>query len=193
MVTFEDSIINLIISGGIGVVPTDTLYGLVASANNEQAVKRLYSLKNREKKPGTLIASSIEQLVDLGLKKRYLTAVAQYWPNSISVVIPTDSRLEYLHQGQKSLAVRLPADVNLIDLLNKTGPLITTSANLPGEEPSTNISEAKKYYGDKVDFYVDGGRLNVVPSTVIRVIDDAIEILRQGKVKINEKGEIIKK
>ncbi len=184
----NDELALKINSGEIGVLPTDTVYGLVAQAKNEQAVKRLYSLKNREGKPGTIIASSIEQLVQLGLKKRYLQAVNQYWPGAISVVIPTDRTLRYLHLGKFSLAVRIPKNNKLTELLLKTGPLLTTSANLPGKIPSTTISQAKKYFGNKVDFYIDGGKIDGQASTVLRIIDDAVEVLREGAVKINEEN-----
>ena len=143
-----------ILNGGVGVLPTDTLYGLVAKANNADAVSRLYKLKDRENKPGTVIAQNIDQLVELGLKRRYLQAVNKYWPGSVSVVIPTGPNLPYLHQGKFSLAVRIPNDPNLTKLLSVTGPLLTTSANAPGKPPATNIDEAKQYFGNKVDFWI---------------------------------------
>lgn len=112
-----------------GVIPTDTVYGVVARAADKVAVARLYELKRREHKPGTLIAASIDQLVELGVKRRYLQPVAQFWPGAVSVVIPCGPDLEYLHQGVQSLAMRIPDDEQLRSLLEKTGPLITSSAN----------------------------------------------------------------
>jgi tRNA threonylcarbamoyl adenosine modification protein (Sua5/YciO/YrdC/YwlC family) len=176
--------------GVIGVIPTDTIYGVVARADDEAAVERLYKLKRRENKPGTLIAANIEQLESLGLKRRYLTAVEQYWPGAISVIIPcADPALAYLHRGKMSLAVRLPDDKDLRELLMQTGPLATSSANQPGEPPANTIEEAKKYFADHVDFYADGGDLSAnQSSTIIRIVDDAIEIIREGAVKISESG-----
>jgi len=172
--------------GVVGVLPTDTLYGLVCRASDKEAVQRLYLLKKREGKPGTVVAASTEQLATLGVKARYLKAVEQFWPNAISVIVPC-SGLEYLHLGLFSLAVRIPRDPALVTLLEKTGPLLTTSANMPGEPQAANIQEAQAYFGDTVDFYVDGGDLsNRQPSTLIRIVDDAIEVLRPGAVTINE-------
>jgi len=189
----DKKLFGLIVDGAVGVLPTDTVYGLACSAANENAVTRLYSLKNREQKPGTIIAASIEQLVDLGIKARYLKAVEQFWPNPISIIIPTGLDLGYLHQGKMSLAIRIPSDKPLVDLLERTGPLLTSSANHPGEPEATTIEEAKAYFGESIDFYVDGGDLSGrKPSTVIRIIDDAVEVLRQGAVKVNEKGELEK-
>lgn len=172
----------------VGVIPTDTVYGLAARAGDTGAVTRLYRLKQRENKPGTLIAANIDQLVDLGIKRRYLQPVEAYWPGPISVVIPTsDPALEYLHQGKGSLAVRIPDDKELCGLLTHTGPLLTSSANQPGEPPANTIAEAKTYFGDTVNFYGDGGDLSArQPSTIIRIVDDAIEVLRQGAIEIKE-------
>jgi L-threonylcarbamoyladenylate synthase len=172
----------------IGIIPTDTVYGVVARAADHEAVSRLYKLKSREHKPGTLIAAGIDQLVELGLKRRYLTAVQQFWPGAVSVIIPAaDPALSYLHQGKMTLAVRLPADKKLQRLLKQTGPLLTSSANPPGEPTATTIDQAKQYFGDQVDFYIDGDDLSDrQPSTLIRIIDDAIEVLRPGAVKIKE-------
>lgn len=179
--------------GTIGVIPTDTVYGVVVRAADPEAVARLYALKHREGKPGTVVAASLEQLEELGLKHRYLKAVEQYWPGALSVIIPcADPALAYLHQGKMSLAVRIPAKKELQDLLALTGPLLTSSANHPAEPPATTTTEAKKYFGDEVDLYFDGGDLSDhKPSTIIRIVDDAIEIIREGAVKIDEEGHTL--
>lgn len=186
----DQALVDLIKNGAMGIIPTDTVYGLVCSAANEQAVSRLYSLKSRESKPGTVIAASVEQLVNLGMKARYLKPVEMYWPNPISVIIP-NYELKYIHVGLGGIAVRLPDDKKLRILLEKVGPLLTSSANQPGEAEATTIKEAQDYFGADVDFYIDGGDLSDRrPSTLIRVVDDAVEVLRQGAVKIKEDGTI---
>jgi L-threonylcarbamoyladenylate synthase len=89
------------------------------------------------------------------------------------------------------LAVRIPPDKDVISLLQRTGPLLTTSANLPGEKVAETVTEAMEYFGDQVDFYVDGGDMSGrPPSTVIRIIDDAVDVLREGAVKIDQNGQI---
>jgi L-threonylcarbamoyladenylate synthase len=175
--------------GVIGVVPTDTVYGVVARAADKSAVERLYALKKRDAKPGTLVAANIDQLVELGIPRRYLTAVEQFWPGAVSVVIPCGDNLAYLHHGLYSLAVRIPDNENFRELLNETGALLTSSANHPSKPPANTVDEAKEYFGGEVDFYIDGGDLSGhKPSTVIRIVDDAIEILRAGAVHIDESG-----
>lgn len=183
----DPAIIRQLLSGAVGIVPCDTVYGVVCQAADQAAVQRLYKLKHREHKPGTLIAADIEQLVQLGLKKRYLTPVEQYWPGAVSVVIPCGHELEYLHQGLQSLAVRIPAGSELQKLLRATGPLLTSSANLSGQPPAATIRRAQEYFGDQVDFYVDGGDISGrLPSTIVRVVDDALEVLRVGAVIIED-------
>lgn len=178
--------------GSVGVMPTDTLYGLVARAADTSAVARLYELKKRDQKPGTVIAADIDQFVDLGIPRRYMVPVADYWPNPISIVIPTTPDLSYIDLGKFSLAIRVPANDALQKILIQTGPLLTSSANYPGEIPAQTVAEAKGYFGDQVDFYVDGGKIDGQASTVIRIVDDAVEILREGAIKISESGEIQK-
>jgi L-threonylcarbamoyladenylate synthase len=177
---------KILLDGSIGVIPTDTVYGLVARAGDKAAVRRLYELKKRDSKPGTLIAASVEQLEELGLKHRYLKAVEQFWPGAVSVIVPVSNpELSYLHQGKFSLAVRVPDDSELNKLLKETGPLLTSSANDPGKPTAETLDQAKDYFGDKVDFYE--GNVNLSgrqPSTIIRILDDAVEVVRSGAVKV---------
>jgi L-threonylcarbamoyladenylate synthase len=191
--TSDPELVEMIKNGAVGVLLTDTVYGLVCRAADEAAATRLYALKHREHKPGTIIAAKLQQLIDLGIRGRYLKPVESYWPNPLSVVIPCDDQTTYLHQGRHSLAVRIPAVVGLRDFVSKTGALLTSSANTPGEPTATNLAEAQAYFGAQVDFYVDSGQApSPVPSTVIRVVDDAVEVLRQGTMIINENGSIQK-
>lgn len=189
----QDVAQKLQVAGTVGVIPTDTVYGIVARAADEAAVTRLYAVKMRENKPGPLVAASINQLVELGIPRRYLKAVEQFWPGAVSVVIPCGDDLHYLHQGVGSLAVRIPDNEPLLALLRETGPLLASSANQPGQPPANTMEEAKAYFGDEVDLYVDGGDLSSnKPSTVLRVVDDTIEVLRPGAVTINKNGAVEK-
>ncbi len=188
----DSKLIDLLKQGGVGVLPTDTVYGLVCRASDQMAVQRLYSLKERENKPGTVIAANIDQLIELGVKARYLKAVEHFWPNPISIEIPQEMNLNYLHQGTFRQAFRIPKNNPVVALLKQIGPLLTSSANLPGEKPANNIDEAHAYFGSQVDFYVDGGDLSGrLPSTLIRIVDDAVEVLREGAVRVEESGKIM--
>jgi len=192
LIVSTDKAVRLLQGGKVGIMATDTVYGIVCLASDEAAVNRLYKIKHREHKPGTIIAANSQQLIDLGVKARYIRAVEQFWPGAVSVKIPLDPKLEYLQQGVGDGAFRVVADETVRATLEQTGPLNTTSANMPGEPTARNIKEAMDCFGDTVDFYVDGGNLtDRPPSTVIRIIDDAIEVVREGAVKISDSGRII--
>jgi len=177
---------GLLKSGRVGVIPTDTIYGLASLAGNKEGVTRLYSLKKRYQKLVTFIAADIEQLLTLGLVEEALRSVAHLWPNSISVVVPTHEGWEHLDLGKRSLAVRIPKEDALLELLAATGPLATSSANLFDQPPANTLEEAIAYFGDRVDFYVEGGDLSGrPPSTIAKFADGVLEILREGAVKID--------
>lgn len=181
----KDEAIEILLNGGLGVLPTDTLYGVVARATDKQAVQKLYALKSRDHKPGTVIAGSVAQLIELGISEDHLRRVAKWWPGPLSVETPLGPELSYLHQDTGRQGFRVVADKWVQSILEKTGPLLTSSANLPGEAPSTTIEEAYNYFDGLVDFYVDGGDLaGRAPSTIARLTYKGIEIIRQGAVII---------
>jgi tRNA threonylcarbamoyl adenosine modification protein (Sua5/YciO/YrdC/YwlC family) len=185
----------LYVTGAVGVIPTDTIYGLSASAHSPEAVDKLYKLKQREQKPGTVIAASVQQLRELGVAREYLDATAHLWPNPLSIELPVGVSLDYLGQGTGHCAFRVVADEEVRALLEQTGPLLTSSANHPGKSGANNIAEALAYFSDQVDFYVDGGeRTGRPPSTVVRLrlpVDGTLDIIRVGAVTVTEKGEIV--
>lgn len=188
--SMDKHLCDLLMYGAIGVLPTDTLYGLVCRAADERAVQKLYALKHREAKPGTIIVASAEQLIELGLNAPDLDRAAAYWPGPISVLIPaTEPKLAYLTQGLPELACRIvAAPPELIELLQTTGPLLTSSANQPGEPPAATIDEARQYFSDSVDFYIGGGdKSTAEPSTLIRPNANQPEILRHGAGTIEPK------
>jgi tRNA threonylcarbamoyl adenosine modification protein (Sua5/YciO/YrdC/YwlC family) len=191
----DPQLASLYAGGAVGVIPTDTIYGLSASAHIPEAVDRLYALKQREQKPGTVIAASVEQLRELGLAPEDLNALQHLWPNPLSIELPTPEKLRYLSQGTGHCAFRVVADPEVRALLELTGPLVTSSANHPGKPAANNIAEALVYFSNKVDLYVDGGeRIGRPPSTVARLklpVDGTLEIVRMGAVNITEKGEIL--
>lgn len=181
----DEQATQILLNGGVGVMPTDTLYGLVARAADPAAVARMYALKQREHKPGTVIAASIAQLVSLGVEEHYLRRVGQWWPGSLSVETPLGGALSYLHQQTGRQGFRVVADERVRRILEVTGPLVTSSANQPGHDPADTVQDAFDYFGDDVDFYVDGGdRSGRPPSTIARITDAGIEIIRQGAVVI---------
>ncbi len=185
------NIVSVLLRGGLVVIPTDTLSGVVASARNQKAVARLYRLRRKAKgKPFIILVSSVSELADFGVtlsafEKEMLKEV---WPGKISGVFPCPHRkFSYLHLGTQSLAFRFPRTPKLIALLKKTGPLLAPSANPEGKPPATTLAEAKSYFGSAVDFYVNAGKKKAgKPSTLISFQNGQVQILREGAVAVKK-------
>jgi L-threonylcarbamoyladenylate synthase len=183
---FDDNIIRLLKNGGVGLLPTDTIYGLSCRALDEHAVKRLRKIKSRDKsKPFIILISEIRQLNDLGIITTDAAPVLRYWPGKLTLICDAQKSPLWLHMGTHTLAVRQPDYEELRQLISQVGPIISTSANLKGGAPAVNINEAKKYFSDKLDFYVDAGRLGSEPSTIVKASFAGFEVIRPGAVKID--------
>lgn len=183
----DKKIIKLIKNHEIGVLPTDTLFGLVGSAFSKKAVEKIYQLKERNpKSPCIILISSIKDLEKFNIKldKNSKIFLRKNWPGKISVALSCpDKKLQYLHRGTKFLAFRFPNKKELINLIKKTGPLVAPSANPENKKPASSITEAKKYFGDEADFYVPG-KANAIHSTLVKIEKGEIIILREGAAKV---------
>lgn len=181
-------IVELLKKGKIGVMPTDTIYGIVGSALNPKAVEEIYTLRKRDSsKPLIVLISSLNDLkkFDIKLTQEQKSFLQKIWPNPISVILPcAPEKFAYLHRGKKSLAFRVPKNEMLLKILREVGPLVAPSANLEKEKPAETIEQARKYFGKKISFYVDGGKLKSKPSTIIRLYEDGTQIvLREGSFR----------
>lgn len=182
--------------GGIAVIPTDTIYGIVGRASIRKAVVRLYALRRKTparheggaKKPFIVLIDSLTRLQNFGIRltpiqKLFLKKI---WPGKVSVVLPCPSKkFSYLHLGTNTLAFRLPKSKSLQTILKKTGPLVAPSANPEGRKPAQTIAEAKKYFGGKVDVYTGSRKkFSGKPSTLISLLNDKPVVIREGVVKV---------
>lgn len=178
-----DDLAQAIKAGGVGVIPTDTLYGLVGSALLPDAVERIYELKRRDQtKPFIVLIADVGDVEQFGivLSDELRTALADYWPGAYSIILPTlDEQFEYLHRGSDQIAFRLPDNETLVELLRETGPLVAPSANTEGMPPATNVAEARNYFGTSVDFYVEGEELSGRASTIIEITPDGTRVVRE--------------
>jgi L-threonylcarbamoyladenylate synthase len=180
----NENLIDVLKRGGVAVIPTDTLYGVVGSALNKATVERIYNLKSRTlKKPCIILIGDISQLENfyIILSEEQKNKIKEFWPGPVSIILdcPSDS-LSYLHRDTKTLAFRFPIKNILRELLLEVGPLVAPSANPEGLPTAGDISKAKEYFGNAVDLYIDGGKIVGKASKLIKLQKDgAITIIRE--------------
>ena len=167
-------------------MPSDTIYGLSCAALDASAVQRIYELKGRSyHKPLIVLLADSAQGAQLSLDAKALAPAAKFWPAPLTLIAPARPRTpEYLHRGSPGLAVRVPADDQLRELLRAAGPLVSTSANPESQPPATSVAEAQKYFGGKLDFYIDAGRLPGRPSTIVNIQNGKLKVIRRGAFKV---------
>ncbi|HET7630618.1 MAG TPA: L-threonylcarbamoyladenylate synthase [Candidatus Saccharimonadales bacterium] len=169
-------LIEALKNGGVAVVKTDTLYGLVTRADNQTAVAKVYKLKRRNPAKSLIVLiADVSQLYDwpkLDLSDK--------WPGPNSVILDSPSAPDWLKNSDGTVAYRLPDDDGLRQLLGLTGPLVAPSANLEGQPPAEDIAQAVDYFGDGVDVYVDEGEVSAdqPPSKLWRLNNGEWERLR---------------
>lgn len=170
--------------GDLAVMPTDTVYGIVARAEDPAAVARVYEARRRNPdKPCIILIAGPEEAEKFSIKVSEIQKekLSGFWPGPVSVILdcPADE-FTYLHRGTKTLAFRVPAAEGLRQLLRKTGPLIAPSANTEGNPISLNIEEARRYFGSLVGWYADGGDISGKASRVVRLYPDgSVDIIRE--------------
>ena len=179
--------------GGIIAYPTDTIYGLGVDPEISHAVERLYELKERsEEKSVSLMFSGKEMLYqhfrDVSpLEKR---AIDNLLPGAITIVLNNPADKIYPNE---TVGVRIPNKDfcrKLVEVYGK--PITTTSVNKSGMPPAMSAFEVKTYFTDKIDLILDGGELSQSEgSTVIRINNENVEILRQGVLTEAEIMELI--
>lgn len=153
----DPEIARILIAGGVGVLRTDTIYGIVALAGNEAAVRRVYELKGREDSKSPIVLIDDERQIYDELSAAHSAYVREVWPGKVSVIVPSTQAPSWIRRQNDSVAYRMPDFGELRNLVRVTGPLIAPSANPQGMQPAMNLREARYYFGNKIDFYVDGG------------------------------------
>lgn len=166
--------------GAVVLMPTDTIYGLHAVAANDAAVARIAEMKGRdENKPFIVLASSVSQFPDLGITAAPETvqALASIWPAPLTAILP---------RGGRTLAVRIPALEWLRALVERTGPLVSTSANRSGE-PAVDRPEAFARDLQNQLAIVDGGVRQGEPSAILDLTGDEPRFIREGHPSFTQK------
>lgn len=169
------------------IIPTDTVYGLAAPADDAEAVAQLFAIKRR---PADLSIAALVSGPDQARTHVDLTAVedlvARWWPGALTVVVPklADSLLA-VGAADGTLGVRAPASEFARALAAEVGPVAATSANRSGTPTLQTAAELAAEFAGEVALIIDAGPLTAPASTVVRVNAEGVEVLRAGGVDVD--------
>lgn len=176
--------------GGIGAIPTETVYGLAADAFNDQAVAKIFEVKNRPTFNPLIIHISdllqIKHLSDFPVEK-IKPLLDQFWPGALTIVLPKKKEVpDLVTAGNYSVAIRMPNHRVTKALLEKSKLFLAApSANPSNYISPTRADHVESQLGNKIDFILDGGPSTIgLESTVVSFVDDNPVLLRHGGITI---------
>lgn len=175
---------------GVIIFPTDTVYGIACNCYSIDGLNKIFSFKNRPlSKPINVLTDSIEKIkmVSNGLKEKEIELIEKYLPGDLTIIVDKNERVpDLLTANLKTVGVRIPNHKIALKILeNYPYPLATTSVNLAGLSPGMEVSDFIEEFKNKVDIIVDGGKSPIgLPSTIVRIENDSLKILREGNLKV---------
>ncbi|MFZ3123319.1 MAG: L-threonylcarbamoyladenylate synthase [Thermodesulfovibrionales bacterium] len=180
--------IEILKDGGIVAYPAETFYGLGVKFDKEASLRKLYELKKRPKeKPMPLI---IGNRASLSMIAVFVNEIAEslmdkFWPGPLTLLLKAKKGLSpYLTADTGRIAVRIPGESAALYLVREAGfPITATSANPSGMPPAEDADSVIRYFGEKIDMVIDGGRTaGGLPSTIVDVTEKKIKIVREGVI-----------
>ncbi|MDH3454474.1 MAG: L-threonylcarbamoyladenylate synthase [Desulfuromonadales bacterium] len=177
-------VVETLKQGGLIAYPTDTTYGLGCDIFNRRGIKNIYQIKQRDaRKPFSFICSDLSDVANYARVSNFAFKIMKrHLPGPYTFVLDATRVVpDSVTTRQKTVGIRIPADEIALAIVRELGhPLVTTSANLTGETPLHDPAEIELNMGRMLDLVIDGGIRFGDPSTVISLIDDKIEVLREG-------------
>jgi tRNA threonylcarbamoyl adenosine modification protein (Sua5/YciO/YrdC/YwlC family) len=171
-------------NGGVIAYPTDTTYGIGCSIFSKRGVERIYQLKQREKKkPFSFICADLSEVARYAKVSNYAFKILKrHLPGPYTFVLDASSVVpDLLMTKQKTVGIRIPANRICLAIVRELGhPIVTTSANLSGEEPIGDPFLIEQAMGRQVELVVDGGMLSADVSSIVSLIGDVPDVLRKG-------------
>lgn len=181
---------EVIRSGGLIAFPTDTLYGLGCDPHLPTAIQKIYAAKGRSaSKAIPVLISRADQLESLvsGLPEQSTRLMERWWPGALTLVLPKNPDLPPDLTPYPGLAVRMPDHPIALSLLDQTGPLAVTSANLSDHENPQDAQGVLAQLDGVVDLILDGGSLlGGQASTIIDCMASEPKLLREGPIPFSE-------
>ena len=171
-----DSLSSCLVNRGIAIAPCDTIYGILGITPDTG--NRIRDIKGRgEQKPFITLHASLNAIIDLSIDE-IPAAVLDLLPGPLTLIVKTSAGKE---------GVRVPADDFLLNVLDRTGPLYSTSVNLSGSPSLWRIRDIIRTFEGKVDMIFDGGDLeNKTPSTILDITDKPFTLVRQGALTLSD-------
>jgi len=170
--------------GGLIAYPTDTTYGIGCNIFNSRGVKNIYQVKKRDaRKPFSFICADLSDVANYAQVSNFAFKIMKrHLPGPYTFVLDATRIVpNNMITRQKTVGIRIPDDEIALSIVRQLGhPLVTTSANLTGESPLHDPAEIESVMGHMLDMVEDGGIRFGDPSTIISLIDDRIEVLREG-------------
>jgi len=176
-------------SGGVVIFPTDTVYGIGCDPYNKKSVDRIYQIKGRPKsKPFPVLAYSIEVAAEIvEFDKDSKKIAGKFWPGPLTLILKVkDEKLKTSLHLEEKIAIRVPNNQCLLNLLKNSKLLIGTSANISGENSFTNSQECYQKIPDFDIFLDDGDIKNGIESTILEMHEGNPIIHRIGALKKEE-------
>jgi len=186
--------------GKLVVIPTDTVYGIAADAFTPKAVQALLDAKGRGRQapPPVLIPNLATMTALAEIVPPKIREVAEaFWPGGLTIILDAQPSLAWdLGDTAGTVAIRVPQHPLALELLQETGPLAVSSANLTGQPAAQTAKDAKRQLGDSVEVYLDGGSSGSTASTIIDATGlargtGAVRIVRDGAVSVAALREIL--
>ena len=182
--------------GRLVILPTDTVYGIGADAFDADAVKALLAAKGRgrEMPPPVLVsAPGTLDAIAIGVPGYARALVDAFWPGPLTLVCTQQPSLQWdLGDTRGTVAVRMPDHPVALELLERTGPLAVSSANLTGQPAATDADQAEQMLGDAVDVVLDAGRSpGSEASTIVDVTGTQGRVLRRGALSLEELNAVL--
>ncbi|MDO8746354.1 MAG: L-threonylcarbamoyladenylate synthase [Thermodesulfovibrionales bacterium] len=175
-------------NGGIVAYPTETFYGLGVKFDKGNSLKKLFELKKRqEEKPMPLIIGgrTLLSMIAESVNEIAESLMDKFWPGPLTLLLEAKKGLSpYLTAGTGRIAVRIPGESAAFYLVREAGfPITATSANPSGMPPAEDADAVIRYFGEKIDMVIDGGRTaGGLPSTIADVTEKKIKIVREGAI-----------
>ena len=170
------------------IFPTDTVYGIGCSIYDTHNIDRIYEIKKRDKsKPLACLCANLRQIKSIAYVDEYATKlIEKYLPGGLTLILKSKKEV-YEKIGYETIGVRIP-DCNIaLEILNEYGPMLTTSVNDSGEKPINEYEEIVSKYSNLVDeIYPPYDKSSNLSSTVVKIIDGKVELLREGSIKYND-------